>query len=265
MKQLIKAALRHFDLAVTRHSTLQLLWERSEMLDANSKAQDDFNFLCHMPPEHVGQLFALIPRSKSQIRQDLFVLSQLGFKRGGFFVEFGATNGCDLSNTHVLEKMFDWTGILAEPARIWQDSLRRNRSCRIDNRCVWSHSGQSLTFNEVSNADMSTLAQFAEADHHARARSGTHSYDVETVSLQDLLDTCDAPSHIDYLSIDTEGSEFEILSNFDFRRCTFGVITCEHNHSPMRAPLYDLLSNKGYRRVLEQVSQFDDWYLGPGR
>ena len=48
--------------------------------------------------------------------QHLFDLSELEFKRNGFFVEFGAANGIDLSNTYLLETEFSWTGILAEPA-----------------------------------------------------------------------------------------------------------------------------------------------------
>jgi len=57
----------------------------------------DINFL-------LGVFKQLLANSKSQLRQDLFVLSQLGFKRGGFFVEFGATNGIDLSNSYLLDK-----------------------------------------------------------------------------------------------------------------------------------------------------------------
>ena len=42
--------------------------------------------------------------------------------RGGFFVEFGATNGIDLSNSYLLQSKYYWTGILAEPARCWRDA-----------------------------------------------------------------------------------------------------------------------------------------------
>ena len=70
-----------------------------------------------------------------------------------------------------------------------------------------------------------------------------------------------APKHIDYLSIDTEGSEYEILSNFDFSQNTFEVITCEHNYTPSRERLHLLLTKQGYRRVFEDLSLFDDWYV----
>lgn len=261
--RMLKGLLKQADLAVTRHSTLQTLWERSGELEKNSQALKDQAFLARMPDEHVGRLFRLLGNSRSQIRQDLFVLSTLGFKRDGFFVEFGATNGVDLSNTWLLEREFGWSGILAEPARCWRESLARNRSCRIDNRCVWARSGESVRFDEGENADMSTIQQFGDADHHGRHRRVASSYEVTTVSLVDLLCAHQAPKEIDFLSIDTEGSEFEILSAFDFESYRFRVITCEHNFSPLRGKLHALLKSKGYRRTLQDVSQFDDWYVHP--
>ncbi len=77
----------------------------------------------------------------------------------------------------------------------------------------------------------------------------------------DLMAESNAPLNPDYLSIDTEGSEFEILSHFDFGRYPFKVITCEHNFTPMREKLHDLLTSAGYVRKFESASQFDDWYV----
>src|SRR3979409_966312 len=57
--------------------------------------------------------------SKSQILQDLWVGYELNERRGGFFVEFGATNGVVNSNTWLLEKKYGWKGILAEPNPVW--------------------------------------------------------------------------------------------------------------------------------------------------
>ena len=200
-------------------------------------------------------------KSKSQLNQDMFVLAELGFKKDGYFVEFGATNGKDLSNTYMLEKEMGWTGILAEPARTWHQDLQKNRNCFLDFNCVWSESGKTLEFNQVLEAELSTIDAFSNNDEHAKTRQEGDKYDVNTISLMDLLRTHGAPKEIDYLSIDTEGSEFEILNAFDFDAYKIKVITCEHNFTPMRIEIYNLLTSKGYTRKHENFSYFDDWYV----
>ena len=45
------------------------------------------------------------------------MLSELNFKEAGFFVEFGVTNGVDLSNAYMLEENCGWAALLGEPAR----------------------------------------------------------------------------------------------------------------------------------------------------
>ena len=167
-----------------------------------------------------------------------------------------------MSNTRLLEQYFGWTGILAEPARVWHEALRRNRSAHIDHGCVWTETGESLAFVEARSAEFSTLGEFVDHDLHAgRRRQGSESYRVSTISLVDLLGKHGAPREIDYLSIDTEGSEFEILEAFDWQAYRFKVITCEHNHDRARSPIHRLLTAQGYRRVLVECSEWDDWYV----
>ena len=86
-------------------------------------------------------------------------------------------------------------------------------------------------------------------------------YEVKTISLIDMLRKHHAPRHIDYLSIDTEGSEYEILKTFDFRAYTFSVITCEHNFTANRDKIRRLLCENGYVNVLTNISSFDDWFV----
>ena len=205
----------------------------------------------------VKRLCTYFVHSRSQIRQDLFVLAALNFRRRGFFVEFGATDGVSLSNTHMLEQVFGWSGILAEPAICWHEKLKANRGAPISTKCVWSRSGEKILFNEV--AELSTIDTFTESDWHDRHAG--QRYEVETISLNDLLEQHQAPRAIDYLSIDTEGSEFDILSNLDWEKYSFSVITCEHNFTAQRESIFDLLTSRGYTRVLEELSQFDDWYV----
>ncbi|PQA76147.1 FkbM family methyltransferase [Rhodoferax sp. TS-BS-61-7] len=222
----------------------------------------DKALVSHSYQEEFKRLLEFNGLSKSQYHQDLFVLAELGFKRDGFFVEFGATNGIELSNSYLLEKSFGWRGILAEPARVWHGDLVKNRSCHIETNCVWRATGEKLTFNQVDASNISTLAMYSDvADGHEKARRKSTLYEVETISLNDLLEKYQAPQVIDYLSIDTEGSEFEILKAFDFNKHQFKVITCEHNHMPVRQEIFELLASKGYSRKLQDVSMCDDWYI----
>lgn len=200
--------------------------------------------------------------SSSQIGQDLFVLWALGMKQDGFFVEVGAASGVALSNTYLLERQFGWRGICAEPGRNWHPQLQATRRCIVDKRCVWSQSGAELDFMECADGEFSTLASHATSDGHQRVEASGGRYAVETVSLVDLLDQYHAPQMIDYLSIDTEGSELEILKAHDFNRYQFRALTVEHNNvADRRVALAQLLSSWGYRRVLPSLSAFDDWYL----
>lgn len=196
--------------------------------------------------------------SKSQLLQDLFVITFLDFKMGGFFVEFGATNGIDLSNSYLLEKQFGWVGILAEPSRNWHKELINNRSCFVEKKAVWSNSNQKVKFLQSHSPELSTIDSFKKSDTHLRKGE---TYEVETISLIDLLAKYDAPDFIDYLSIDTEGSELDILSGFDFNLYKFNIITVEHNYSEKRETINNLLTSNGYNRVLTSISQFDDWYI----
>lgn len=203
----------------------------------------------------------ILALSKSQIRQDIFALSELGFKQDGYFVEFGAANGVACSNTYMLEKYFGWRGILAEPALAYHDDLMKNRDCHIETSCVWKDTGETLLFNETEIEGFSTIHAFSDLDMHKDKRRNGRTYEVTTISLNDLLSKYDAPDAIDYLSIDTEGSEYEILGNFDFQKYRIKVITCEHNYTSAREKIYGLLVNNGYVRKYDNISQFDDWYV----
>jgi len=95
--------------------------------------------------------------------------------------------------------------------------------------------------------------------HKPKVDSSKTSIQVQTISLLDALDRANAPSFIEYISLDTEGSEFEILSTFDFEKYTFGLIDVEHNFiEPRRTDIRNLLLSKGY--VYKGENQWDDMY-----
>lgn len=214
-------------------------------------------------PDFYNYVSDLALLSESQMKQDIFIQEILGFKRNGFFVEFGATDGVAWNNTLMLEKDFGWNGILSEPAKSYQTDLAKNRNCIIENLCVWSESNQTLEFNETTDVYLSTLDQFTNYDNLSSCRVTLEKYQVTTISLNDLLNKHNAPTSIDYISIDTKGGEIDIISTFDFEKYDVSVFTINHDFTPERQQIYDLMLSKGYVRVANEVSFMDDWYIKP--
>lgn len=85
---------------------------------------------------------------------------------------------------------------------------------------------------------------------------------MKTVSLNDLLEEHGAPEFIEFLSIDTEGSELSILEAFNFQKHQFGLIAIEINSDEKRrVSIENLLTKEGYVRHFEEFSIWDDWYV----
>ncbi|GAA5124088.1 hypothetical protein GCM10023212_23390 [Luteolibacter yonseiensis] len=201
-------------------------------------------------------------RASSQIGQELWVLEKTSYKRGGFFVEFGATDGILLSNTHMLEKEFGWNGICAEPNPTSFRELEKNRGCIVSPACIGPITGERVEF--IFAEAYGGMARDADSDNHkdkrqAYADNGNTAI-LTTISLHDFLVEHRAPRIIDYLSIDTEGSEFSILETFPFERWDIRYLTIEHNFTAQREKIRKLLESRGYRC---QEAQWDDWYFKP--
>jgi len=198
--------------------------------------------------------------SYSQLGQDLEVIKFYNNKTNGFFVEVGASDGIELSNTYLLEKKFNWKGICCEPipSRFKSCQINRQNSiCYSD--AVYSESGLTLSFDIANNYDLLSGISKHIDYHKSNVDSNKTSFQVKTISLLDVLDKANAPSFIEYMSLDTEGSELEILKNFDFEKYTFGLIDIEHNYiQPRRSEIYSLLLSKGY--IYKGANKWDDMY-----
>lgn len=200
-------------------------------------------------------------QANGQLLQDLWVLYETGTQKGGYFIEFGAVDGLAHSNTLLLERQFGWTGILAEPNQDMAPALHANRTAQIDMRCVWSVSGETVQLLVTDDPKFATVDDRASEDMHSSVRrESNRRLSVETVSLTDLLDRHNAPTVIDYLSVDTEGTELEILTGFDWARRDIRLVSVEHNHRPDEATLDLLMCSKGYERRFSNFSNFDAWY-----
>lgn len=201
--------------------------------------------------------------SYSQLKQDVFALFCLG-ETPKYFLEFGACDGVILSNTFLLETYHDWKGLLVEPLERYNTHLKRIRTSDIDVRCVANVSGNNINFTEVANMPcISGITEHAVGDYWSDHRKTFgKTYSVPTVSLSDLLNEHNCPETIDYVSIDTEGTEFLILNAYDFSR-KFNVLTIEHNDTGTKQPVIDLLTSKGYIHVIPEISMHDSWFISP--
>lgn len=202
-------------------------------------------------------------RAVSQLGQELWVLEKTHYKRGGFFVEFGATNGILLSNTYLLEKEFGWNGICAEPNPAYFRELEKNRSCMVSKACIGPITGEVVEF--IFAGAFGGMARDAEVDEHNLKRQAFRDVGetaiLTTISLHDFLTAHNAPNKLDYLSIDTEGSEFSILEKFPFNQWDIKFITVEHNFTEQRPMIRKLLGSHGYQC---HEAQWDDWYFKNG-
>jgi hypothetical protein len=196
----------------------------------------------------------------SQLGQDLFVQYFLNKKRNGYFVEFGATDGISLNNTFLLEKKYEWKGILCEPSRFYFPQLLNNRKSIMDNRCILDVDNSYVDFIDTDARGLSTVLSYADSDSHSFSRIQGDIYKVETVKLDTILNQYEAPEVIDYMSIDTEGSELDILSSYSFSR-HINIITVEHNYTEKREKIHNLLRKNKFIRIFEELSFFDDWYI----
>jgi FkbM family methyltransferase len=197
--------------------------------------------------------------SFSQLGQDLIVVNSYGRMRDGFFVEIGASDGIEFSDTYLLETKYNWTGICVEPIPKRYEELSKNRpnsSCCND--AIYSESTK-VKFDIANRYDLLSGISKHIDTHKRDVDSDKTEIEVNTITLNTLLEQYNAPSFIHYMSLDTEGSELEILKSFDFKRYTFGLIDVEHNFvEPRRSEIRKLLLANGYEYIEE--NKWDDCY-----
>ena len=174
------------------------------------------------------------------------------FPAPGFYVEAGAHDGVGDSATKALEDR-GWSGICVEPSSAFA-GLKANRRCAVDNRCLWRCDDQMVEFSEVpgNQIELSGITQ-CFADHWDR--SAGVSIDKPTVSLPTLLKEHAAPNVIQFMSLDTEGSEYQILLGHDFSKYHLLTLLVEHNGVEVkRDAVRGLLAVHGYQPTLDNPS-----------
>lgn len=204
----------------------------------------------------------IVFHSQPITRQDEWVIKKLDGKKRGTFVEVGAYDGLRHSNTLTLERQFCWYGLLVEPNReLFRQMVVNRPRCRHSALAI---SNQPSIARFVYGGPFSGLVEFMPPDWKAEHyRRGNPTHLVKTGPLAPLLNGCLDVDVIDYLSLDTEGSEYAILSNyFGGRHKPIRCMTVEFRYDGcLLQQLESLLEPHGY--VLDDVRGCDACFLNP--
>jgi hypothetical protein len=197
-----------------------------------------------------------IKLSNSQLFQDLFVFYYSGFKKNGFFIEIGVGNGKDISNTLLLEKKKNWNGLLCEADSRMIKEIKINRKCGLVALPVTSVCRKKIKFFENLKDPYQSSSFSFNLKNNYRIKY------INSICINHLLEKKNSPKNIDYMSIDTEGNEYDIIKNINFNKWKIKIITIEHNFdNNNRKKIYKLLTKNNYKRVHSGISYMDDWYV----
>lgn len=200
----------------------------------------------------------------SQFRQDEWLNNNYyKNKPNGVFLEIGADDGIDKSNTKFFEEL-GWTGICIEPSPDRFSKLVINRSCICENIAVFDKETE-IDFLDISGwgKGLSGIVDSYDNQHVTRIgwelrnpeNRGHKTIKVKTNTLNNILENHKV-FNIDFCTIDTEGSEYEILKDFDFDKFNIDIIIVENNYGLNNVK--NLLESKGYELISK--IEIDDVY-----
>ena len=187
----------------------------------------------------------------------------------GFYVELGANDGLQQSNTLTLEKYRRWRGILIEPHPGNFKKLTRNRNQQnifVNCACVDGNFPKDtieLMYSDLMTIQTEGIQEIYDPIGHAFAgqeflrNEAVGAFTAPAKTLTGILETGDAPKRINLLSLDVEGAELGVLQGIDFKKYKFDVI-CVETRDEIR--VRSILETNGYT-LIEQISHHDYIFL----
>ena len=182
--------------------------------------------------------------SFSQRGEDIIIDNLLGKKRGGFYVDIGAYDPTRFSNT----KRFylrGWRGINIEPDPIRIKKFHNSRPRDINLNIGIANKNGLLNFFKFSPQTLSTFSKSAAANYQKQGYTIIETLKVKVSKLGQILEKECKNRQIDFFSIDTEGSDLEVLKSNNWKKFKPKVICIEgQGNNPEK-----LLTKLGYKKV----------------
>lgn len=195
-----------------------------------------------------------LPDSRGMPIDHVLISDYFNFRKNGFFVEVGANNGLDQSNTALLERRFGWKGLLIEASPKLIEECRVNRPNSIVEHCAlvsFDYGFPTVRGDFRSGHLMSSV-------NGRRLNSNERDLiEVPAAPLASLLAKHNI-TNIDFMSLDTEGYEFEILKGIDFSRHSPKWLLVEiydYDYDKivelLRRHKYDLIANVSHYNLVD--------------
>jgi FkbM family methyltransferase len=171
----------------------------------------------------------------------------------GFFIEVGANEPTTISQTFLLEEQ-GWKGILVEPQPACCERLRqmRPRSTVLQAACGSPAQKGKAVFRIASQHGLSCLAGL-QPDEDVEF---TGTIEVDLVTLDEVLEKAGNPK-VDFLSIDVEGGELDVLRGFSLAKHEPALVLVEDHVESLR--LHSYLKSCAYKLVRRTGS--NNWYV----
>ena len=187
---------------------------------------------------------------------------------GGFFVEAGANDGFDQSNTYHLERFRGWRGLLVEPVpELYREALLERPGAQVVNCALVAaeHDGSPVAMRYGGLMSIVAGAHGSEQDDRAYVAPAfalgleeEYTFSVPARTLSSLLDEIGAPA-VDLLSLDVEGFEPQVLRGLDLARHAPRYILVEiHDMESGRGPIEAVLGDRYV--AVQQLSPLDLLY-----
>ncbi|MDB6089441.1 MAG: Methyltransferase FkbM [Gammaproteobacteria bacterium] len=197
----------------------------------------------------------------SQFGEDQILAEIFGERRNGTCVEVGANDGVHGSTTYFFEKL-GWRCILVEPNPGLCAEIRAVRAATLF-ECAASNSRGTVTLHVVEGAwradGMSTISNKEEDQERIRRHGFTSTaVPVPTMTLDEILTSANLDGAIDFISIDVEGHEEEVIEGFSLQRWQPRIVIVEDNSNAESNATRDQLAKQGYVRF--RRTGVNDWY-----